>query len=1160
MQIHFTLVLGIWASAFGIAQELPTVLPPSPTASSLGQYGNVPVSNYTGIPNISIPLYTVKSGEIEFPVTLSYHASGIKVAQEAGWVGLGWALNAGGVITRSVMGLDDLKVGGYVTTLEMPSTSSNLANFNDPDFSIPAQIAAYNDIKNGVKDGQPDIFYYNFLGQSGKMIFERTSSPDIQGIPFEQTNTKFSYNKDNKEWTVTDGNGWKYFFGTIEETQNHSPGNPTNQFSTLKGRDFYRITRMDTIGILSPNHSISAWYIDKIITPKGDEVTFEYDERERGTIGQIYYSEKEGYEFTNLYTSNRYDDFYSGAYDYVEYNLSANMQWTSDVYLNRINFENGYIDFQTTDKEDMRRDHWAVLGNDSKPQKLSTLEIYNLWGEPIKKVTFDYSYFNGNISSYNKENYWRLKLNSVQESFYNDSNESYSTIPPYSFTYNSINLPAKNSASIDHWGYFNGHDNDHVAEYYKQDVSSNLLSGSPLLVQQEYTDRTQKYFMPFMVIKEPYENIVGQTPFSRGAFRGVDVDKMQASILQRIKYPTGGATKFTFEPNIFDALDDNNPENPYEDEYKEIIVQKNSATEGSVSDTFMLTDHSRLFIECALEHYNTGQTFENIVAKIEKSTGEGIISFKPTTVVNGRFNSKVQIFLPPGNYRIVVDNGSTDDNDLKLKVNYINRRTVRNKVGGGVRVSKIESLDESDKVVKSRIFGYEYNNGVSTGKAMSQIKHIYPENTYDVGGQTLISGSSVGENWGSTNIIRSSENQMPMGSSAQGNYVGYNRVSVRDMDVMGNTLGKSIYNYTNDPDVKSAYHLPGLPTITHQNNGHLKKEEHFDENNILLRTNETILGEVESSEVITKGVIVQRSLYTSPWQTEPNSYYYRFYSVFSEWWHPLRTIETTYDKNGLNPVMRTTDYEYNNASHKQVTKTIIDKGNDETKVIDNEYPSDYPLGSLTTNTTFNRMVSDNMLNPIIKQQTSLNGSIKMGMTINNFIVDPHDHVVLSNTQTAKGNAVLEDRIIIHSYYPNGKIREVSKKDGVHEFYVWGYNGEYPIIKVVNGEDNFVMSSVQNALPSGYSTLESLLVSIPDLPDNPGQQAVWKDFNTGLRESLPNSMVTTYTYDPLVGVTSVTDPRGETVYYVYDSFNRLKEVRDDGGNLVTDYEYHYADRP
>ena len=64
----------------------------------------------------------------------------------------------------------------------------------------------------------------------------------------------------------------------------------------------------------------------------------------------------------------------------------------------------------------------------------------------------------------------------------------------------------------------------------------------------------------------------------------------------------------------------------------------------------------------------------------------------------------------------------------------------------------------------------------------------------------------------------------------------------------------------------------------------------------------------------------------------------------------------------------------------------------------------------------------------------------------------------------------------------------------------------------------------------------------------------------IRDLLPAAMVTTYTYDPLVGMTSMTDTRGYTTYYEYDEFNRLKGVRDADGKLVTDYEYHYADRP
>src|SRR5690606_1637214 len=90
-------------------QEIPklNIIPPSPEASALNKFGNIPVSAYTGVPQFSVPIYTLVSGEITVPITLSYHASGIKVDEEASWVGLGFSLQAGGLISRTIRGKDD---------------------------------------------------------------------------------------------------------------------------------------------------------------------------------------------------------------------------------------------------------------------------------------------------------------------------------------------------------------------------------------------------------------------------------------------------------------------------------------------------------------------------------------------------------------------------------------------------------------------------------------------------------------------------------------------------------------------------------------------------------------------------------------------------------------------------------------------------------------------------------------------------------------------------------------------------------------------------------------------------------------------------------------------------------------------------------------------
>src|SRR5688572_22137485 len=94
-------------SSFGQMQadiQAPKIVPPSPDAASLGKYGEMPVDKSTGVPQISVPLCEIKTPRFTLPITLSYHASGIKVDEVASWVGTGWSLNAGGVITRTVIG------------------------------------------------------------------------------------------------------------------------------------------------------------------------------------------------------------------------------------------------------------------------------------------------------------------------------------------------------------------------------------------------------------------------------------------------------------------------------------------------------------------------------------------------------------------------------------------------------------------------------------------------------------------------------------------------------------------------------------------------------------------------------------------------------------------------------------------------------------------------------------------------------------------------------------------------------------------------------------------------------------------------------------------------------------------------------------------------
>lgn len=80
-------------------------------------------------------------------------------------------------------------------------------------------------------------------------------------------------------------------------------------------------------------------------------------------------------------------------------------------------------------------------------------------------------------------------------------------------------------------------------------------------------------------------------------------------------------------------------------------------------------------------------------------------------------------------------------------------------------------------------------------------------------------------------------------------------------------------------------------------------------------------------------------------------------------------------------------------------------------------------------------------------------------------------------------------------------------------------------------------------------------------DNATWEQVSAAMNTGnVRAALPNAMVHTWTYEPLIGVTSYTDASGKTTTYEYDGLGRLKS---DGRKIGTtteklhDYRYNFV---
>lgn len=132
-------------------------------------------------------------------------------------------------------------------------------------------------------------------------------------------------------------------------------------------------------------------------------------------------------------------------------------------------------------------------------------------------------------------------------------------------------------------------------------------------------------------------------------------------------------------------------------------------------------------------------------------------------------------------------------------------------------------------------------------------------------------------------------------------------------------------------------------------------------------------------------------------------------------------------------------------------------------------------------------------------------------------------------------------------YSNGRLASSQKKAGTITTYLWSYKGQYPVAEIRNA----TFAQVQTAF-GGSDALNSFTTSEPT-------DAVVRSKLDPLRTALPSASVSWYTYKPLTGMTSATDPSGRTTYYSYDGFGRLRETKNTQSKTTDTYEYHYRNQ-
>lgn len=382
------------------------IIPPSPEAAALGRYVQIPVGLYTGTPRIEVPLWQLKEGDITLPMSFSYHASGHLVDQLAPRTGLGWTLNMGGVISRTIMGeADEYGHGGFLQFSQNNSPETMWSGTAEEKYDRYAALMS-------CQDAQPDQFTFSVNGYTGRFAFNWDgvivigSDRKVKIEPLGLEPGAFNF---IQGWRLTTDDGTIYQFEARETSQLRITENP--QYAC---------------NYLAP--PVTSWYLTRITSPTGNEVFFHYE------------SYPLQYRIRMSETTNHED---GTVFDFTK--MRTEFMRIQGQYLRQITTASGNTTIDFVKGSTPRTD---IPGAGNTLYSLAEIVARNGSNQKIKHFRQHYDYSTG-----------RLTLLGIEELPLSNASPSK---PPYVFTY-SGRLPdfPTNDGPVgffcqDHWGYYNG--------------------------------------------------------------------------------------------------------------------------------------------------------------------------------------------------------------------------------------------------------------------------------------------------------------------------------------------------------------------------------------------------------------------------------------------------------------------------------------------------------------------------------------------------------------------------------------------------------------------------------------------------------------------------------------------------------------------------------
>ncbi len=486
------------------------------------------------LPNITIPLYEIEVAGLKIPITLSYHASGIKFADYDGDIGAGWSIDASGYrISRTLLGGADEKTDilpedslrflhtGVINW--RPGTGKDFKEFCEEiiqalsDLDHQEGLNAY--MKNRLLDREYDQFKYFLPSTQGSFIISDRNRREISIA--EQNLDKIILDPGKNDMLledieITDDKGFIYYFG----------GKQTGGLE-LAERDN------------SGGKNRTAWALSKILSPLDNRTiaTFEYTKKtvflkQDGFMNYYVLPDQEAFPNPqppiqggfggNDCNGGRKLDRYA---DWFHYDLGSTLPYlygtgdclfTSKIYTDYVDIE--FVRFN------------IITGYYADYQRLKEIIIKNKSGRTIRTIKFNYT---------KEEPYDHTLLESVVI-----MNDNQSESEKYKFEYY---LPEPGTSFIaDQWGYYKSETG--IDPYYR--------GIAPAFIHEEA--KNDKYLFC-------YAHVTNQSPIQYLRNIGDDVNWAFFNrtknefphyfSLKKIIYPTGGSTTYEYEPNQYPGID-----------------------------------------------------------------------------------------------------------------------------------------------------------------------------------------------------------------------------------------------------------------------------------------------------------------------------------------------------------------------------------------------------------------------------------------------------------------------------------------------------------------------------------------------------------------------------------------------------------------------------